>query len=136
MTQYIAKKPIEGSTARVQATFRDADKALVTPNALLWKLTDEDGNIINSRNRQVVSPATTVTVALSGKDLQIIDNLDSGKRIFTIEGDYDSALGSGLPIKEALEFSVEKLVTVISGDVEIEMGVGATTANIRSLTLA
>jgi hypothetical protein len=99
---------IEESTYAVTAVFYDEDDNVVVPNAgLNWSLTKDDRTtIVNSRGTVALTPAGTVTIVLSGNDLVI----DAGQlvswRYLLIEGDYDGALGSGLPIRDHLFFPV------------------------------
>jgi hypothetical protein len=103
-------KAVEESTYAVVASFFDEETPPqpVTPNAgLSWTLTDEHGNIINNRNAVSISPATSVTIVLSGDDLAL--DSTSEIRVVTVAGTYDSSLGSGLPIKDEARFKVVSL---------------------------
>jgi hypothetical protein len=100
---------IEESTYVITAAFTDEDDNPVAPNTgLVWHLTNPDGDIVNSREDVSITPATTVTVVLQGDDLAIASDIE--KRIFTIEGTYDSTLGAGLLLKDAARFNVVSLV--------------------------
>lgn len=96
---------IEQSTYVITASFTDEDGAAVTPNAgLKWHLTDKNGTHINSRQDVTITPASTITILLKGADLAIDE--DKTTRYLTIEGTYDSSLGSALPIKEQVQFDI------------------------------
>jgi len=104
-------KAVEKSTFIITANFFNEDDNAVIPNNIKWTLSDSSGDIINSREDVViVVPAATVTIVLSDDDLAIIDT--DLNRFFTIEADYDSALGSGLPLNEELQFKIRPLVNV------------------------
>lgn len=103
----------EKSTYIITASFYDESETLVTPNSgLTWKLTDENGTVINSRSSVALTSASTVNIVLSGDDLALGNAARSGKRYVTITGTYDSSLGSGLYIKEQVEFEIDNLVSV------------------------
>ena len=108
MPTELAGTAIEESTFIVTASFTDEDDAAVTPNTVTWTLTDADGVVINSQLDGSVTPGTAVEIVLSGDDLA----LDAGRtseRVLLIEGDYDSAAGSGLPLRDECRFDVTNL---------------------------
>lgn len=110
MPQTLTARAIDKSTYVIVATFRDEDDALVTPNSgLNWTLTKLDGTVINSRNAVSITPGTSVTIVLSGADL---DYDDGRERVLTIQGTYDSDLGSNLPLKDQVRFTVQDLIAV------------------------
>jgi len=81
-----------------------------TPTALTWSLTDDDGNVINSRTGvAIVTPGTSNAVVISGDDLK-----DDGEgRIFTLNGVYNSSTyGNNLPIKAQARFVIGKWIDV------------------------
>ena len=103
---------VEKSTYIVTLTFKDEDNDPVTPASGTWTLTDEDGDVINSREDVAISGLSTSNdVVLSGDDLAVSPGFAgvSEKRIFTFEGTYDSDLGAGLPLKDQLVFPVYNL---------------------------
>jgi hypothetical protein len=62
-----------------------------TPTTMLWKLTDEDGTVINSRTSvSIAAPGTTNAVTLTGDDLAI-SNVRKIRRFFTVWGTYNVA---------------------------------------------
>jgi hypothetical protein len=104
---------IEKSTFVINVAFTDEDSSAVTPTAATWTLTDCDGSIINSREDvTIASLDTNVDVVLSANDLALQSGSDNGKRVFLVEGTYDSTLGAGLPFKDQAEFFVADLVAV------------------------
>ena len=102
---------IEEGTYVITAAFTDEDGDAVTPNAgLVWSLTDGQGNVINSRENVAITPATSVTIVLTGDDLAIGTN--KTHRVLLVEGTYDSTLGSNLPLKDQATFDICDLVKV------------------------
>jgi hypothetical protein len=111
MSTSITVTPAEKGTAKVTAgPFLDEDASEVTPNSITWKLTDRNGNVINSRTAVTVTPAATVEFALSGDDLALSGD-DTG-RVLLISWEYDSSLGSDLVGREQAHFSIEAMVGV------------------------
>jgi hypothetical protein len=104
---------IEKSTYVITAAFTDEDGDPVVPNSgLNWTLTDLTGTVVNSRSAVTIAvPAASVSIVLSGLDLALADGKDT-YRILTVEGTYNSALGSGLPIKASVQFKIQNLIKV------------------------
>jgi len=114
MSDFLNIKAVEQSTFFITAAFTNSAGNSVVPNNLTWTLTDKDGNIINSREGEVIAtPAASVTIMLSGDDLELPD-IDDPVRVLLIEGDYDDAPTSetGVPIKEQAVFEIENLIAV------------------------
>jgi hypothetical protein len=106
-------KATEESTYIVTAAFTDADDSAVTPTSVTWTLTDTRGNIINTREDVVVTPASTITIVLTGDDLGMDEIGDEAKRIITVNAVYTSVTyGAGLYLKGAAIFTVKNLVAV------------------------
>jgi len=103
----------ELSTYTVVAAFKDAAGSAVTPKSVVWTLTDMEGIVINSREDVSVTPATSVTIVLSGGDLAFKSNeIGTVKRIVTVEAVYDSDEGSDLPLNEEIILLVDPLINV------------------------
>ena len=100
----------EESSAVFTVAFTDEAGAAVTPNAVLtWTLTDAYGTVINSRDGVSLTPATSVTIKLSGDDLSLAG---AGQvRHLTVEGTYSSG-GDTLALKDVAVFVIEDLVAV------------------------
>jgi len=65
-----------------------------TPDSMKWKLTDEDGTVINSRTSVAVSsPTTASTVTLTSNDLSV-SNDKRTRRYFTVYGEYNGGANS------------------------------------------
>lgn len=106
---------VEKSTYIVTATFKDEDGTLVVPNIITWTLTDESGAIINSReNVSVAIPLSTINIVLQGLDLAMQAGETTGTigRVVTINADYNSTLGSNLPLKGEVKFYIDNLLKV------------------------
>jgi hypothetical protein len=102
----------EEGTYVINAAFKDEDGADVVPDSATWTLSDEEGNIVNSRNEITITGlATSKDIVLSGDDLALTAALHGNTRVFLIEGTYTSTLGV-LPLKEQAKFDIENLVKV------------------------
>jgi len=113
MPTTITTKVEEESTAIFQVAFKDEDGNAVMPDSVYWKLTDSDGNVINSRSAVSVTPGLTVDITLSGDDLVVISGKGSNKmRVITVWGTYDSDLGLNLPFKDSCKFFIKDLTAV------------------------
>ena len=82
-------------------TWENDDPA--TPNSFKWSLTDSEGSIVNGREQQVETPAHELDIVLSGSDLP------SGVLTVTVEGTYNSDLGSDLPYNDWCSFRVRSV---------------------------
>lgn len=110
MTILSTLAPEEG-TYIIEVGFTDEEGDSVVPdNGLTWTLTDVDGNVINSRSNVAIASAATINIVLSGNDLAISNN--GRKRVVTIQGAYDSDLGSNLPLKAEVRFTIADLLMV------------------------
>lgn len=106
---FLSEKAVEGSTFGIVFSFTDSAGASVVPNSLVWTLTDKDGNVINSRSSESITPGASVTVVLSGDDLALPDE-DDAVRVVKISGDYDDPIGNGLPIIAQAIFEIENVI--------------------------
>ncbi len=99
-------KAVEGSTYVVTIKFFDENGQPVVPNTAEWTLTDEDGNIVNSRDGvEIGSPDSTIEVLLGGSDLP-----GPGNVLFAVDATYDSALGTDLPLVDQIRIRVDGIV--------------------------
>jgi len=100
----------EKSTFALELAITDENGDPLTPNTLTWTLTNLAGNVINERaGIEFATPASTVTVVLTGDDLALPERADP-LRVVTLEGTYDSDLGNDLPLKEEVQFTIRNLV--------------------------
>lgn len=110
------EQAVERSTYVVDVAFYDEDEAAVTPTAVTWTLTDELGNVVNSRDAVTVAAASTVSIVLSGLDLAVGGDLVGVWRRLLIEATYDSSLGTGLPLKDEVRFKIGDTVHLTGDD--------------------
>lgn len=111
MPTTLEARAVEKSSYTITAAFTDELDAAVIPNAgLTWTLTDGAGNVINNRSNVDLTEAASVDITLSGNDLALGNN--GNKRIVTVQGTYNSAAGSNLPIKDQVIFYIDGLVAV------------------------
>lgn len=93
------------STYIVLADFTDEDGNAVVPNTIQYSLTDQNGKIINSRDDVSVTPASSISIVLSGDDILVTDGLT---RLVTIEAVYNSATyGNNLPLVDQAQFTID-----------------------------
>lgn len=110
----LSEKAIEGGTYGILVSFwekadPDADPSPFTPNAgLKWSLWDRHKNPINGKTDQALTPATSVTIVLTGDDLALVGG--PSKRYVTVEGTYNGILGNDLPLVNEVEFPITNLV--------------------------
>ncbi len=109
MTTSISVQPSEKGTAVVSLAFTDEDGTTIVPASLAWQLMETDGTVINSRTF-AVSTFSGTQIVLSGLDLAIFGSSDSGIRVLSIQGVYDSSAGSALPLKGECKFSIDRLL--------------------------
>lgn len=105
---------VEQSTFAIVATFTDEADDALTPDSITWSLCNEAGKIINSlQDEAIVTPASAVTIVLSGNDLQILDENNNFEiRYLEISAVYDSDIGSDLPLKDSAQFKVLNLKSI------------------------
>ena len=113
MATLLTARAIEGSTYVVTIPFTDEDGDAVTPTAITWTLTDEDGQVVNSRHEEVVTPASSIDIVLSGNDLPADGHL-VWMLYLLVEALYDSTLGSDLPLN--VQCRIEVLAVEAEGD--------------------
>ena len=103
MATTLTTHAVEESTYIITAAFADENGDAVIPSAITWTLTDRSGTVINFRDEVAVAvPAALVNIVLSGDDLAGI-----GLRILTVQGIYDSASGSNLPLNDEVIFMID-----------------------------
>jgi hypothetical protein len=103
----------EKGTIFFDISFHDEDGADSTPTTITWTLTDSRGVVINSRTAVSVTPASAITIALSGVDNAIASTwADDGNHFLTIETIYTSTHGSGMTDKLQIPFKVKQLLAV------------------------
>ena len=109
----------ELSTYVIVVSFTDEEGDPVVPNTIVWSLIDRHGTIINDRDEESETPAAEVSIVLSGDDLQILagEELKSAVvRNLVVEAEYDSTLGTDLPIKEVAQFTITNFPLVATAE--------------------
>lgn len=111
----LTAEAVEQSTYIVQALFYDEAGAAIAPISATWTLTNEYGLVVNGRQAVAISPLlAAVYLVLTGDDLGMMGEMDTGKRLLLVEATYNSSLGAGLNLREEIEFSIRPLVGVSS----------------------
>ena len=113
MIATLAVKPNERSTAIVTMSFKDEDNNAATPSNLQWQLMQTNGTVVNERSFEDCSFSAdggSAEIVLSGDDLAMFGAYDSGHRVFSVQGEYDSNAGTGLPITGEAVFQIQKLL--------------------------
>ncbi len=101
----------EGTSFGYRNVFTDRAGDSVVPTSIKWSLTDNGGNIINSRNDVVVTPAASVEITIDGTDTLALEGVEN-ERHFTIKAIYDSTEGSDLPLNDGASFLIIPLGNV------------------------
>jgi len=97
----------ENGVALMTLTFQDTSGTIFVPVTSYWQLMKPNGAIVNNRTFDLNSFSGT-TVVLSGNDLKMDDTGDV-KRIFAVQGTFNSSIGSGLPFTAEFAFNVRNL---------------------------
>jgi len=107
----LTTSPNESATMIIEIEFLDVDGAAFTPKTCAWTLSDAKGTIINNRSRVAASvTGTSHNFVLTGADLAYAVGLTKGRRVFTVEGTYDSIYGANLSYREERSFEVVNTV--------------------------
>ncbi len=118
---------LEANTYKITAAFTDEDGSAVTPDSgLNWTLTDEFGNVLNSRTAVSLTPGESVSWALTGADLATTGVEDTGIRVVTIDGSYDSDLGDNLPLDQSVQFCIDTQLPVSLQDAKLHLNISGT----------
>jgi len=106
----------EKGTISFEVSFFDEENRAVAPTEILYSLVDSRGTIVNSiQQKPISSPESTVTITLSGDDLQLLTHEAYSSKVYrflVIEATYTSDIGEGLKMKESIRFKVENLIFV------------------------
>ncbi len=113
MATALELKATEESTYVLNIAFEDEDDVPIIPNSATWTLTDDLGNIVNSRDAEVIpSLAASKDVVLTALDLELATTLHGNHRVFLVEYIYDSTLQNDLAAKSEATFDIENLTKV------------------------
>lgn len=113
----------EEGTAKVSFILQDESDDVVIPTSLSWQLSDNIGTVIGSltfANNDISGTQEIITIGsvtgygfvvkLTGDDLAMQNSYDDGKRIFAVQGLYNSDLGDGNKLKGELSFTITNLI--------------------------
>lgn len=106
MTIHLTTLAPDQGTYAITASFTDEAGETVTPNSLTWSMYNRAGRVCNSRENVSLTPASSVTVVLTGDDLKYTDG---AQRFVVFDGDYDSSNGSNLPLRDECMFFISDL---------------------------
>ena len=102
----------ERSTYPIVVSFFDEADQPMAPNVLYWSLYKGRDKLVNNRYQVGITPASSVEIVLSGDDLALVRG-ETRQRTLLIEGTYDSDAGLGLPIRDAVRFTIKDLKGVV-----------------------
>jgi hypothetical protein len=99
---YLDENILEGGTLKLTLAWFDDTGSAVTPTSASYTLREaKTGAIVNSRSDVAISSlSTTNDVVLSG------DDLTPGRKKLYVDAAYNSAAGTGLPLRSVVEFVV------------------------------
>lgn len=106
----LTSQPAENGAAKITGgPFYDEDTPpnIVTPSAISWTLTTLSGVVVNGKEAQSLTPATTIEFMISGADLALPSSGDR-KRVVTVSFTYASTLGPSVTSRVQAEFEIEK----------------------------
>lgn len=109
MTVALEENANDQSSFPIEFELRDGLGLMVFPNSITWKLTDNDGVVINSRSAETVTPAPDFTILLYGDDLKASDG--TGRKLL-IQAPCDSSYMDDMPNNEEFSFSINDFITV------------------------
>lgn len=109
MIAQLEVKPTEKGTAVITMSFIDQAGESVMPYSLQWQLMRKNGAVVNGRTFANGS-LTGTHVVLTGNDLAMFGDGDGGVRVFSVQGEYDSSIGTGLKITGECIFKIESLL--------------------------
>lgn len=105
----VATKPAERGHVGFALTFTDETGEYVIPDSLSWTLSDDAGTVISSA--PTVTPASSVTVVLSGADLALATASMPQRRLL-VEWTFSSSLGDYIPAKHEIVFTIDDMTAV------------------------
>lgn len=103
--------PCDCGTAVITLSFTDENGEAFVPLNAEWQLSNKAGDIINNQDF-ASNNLTSTQVILTGDDLALASNMDSGERWFAVRGTYDSTIGGGLSFIGELKFTIQDVLNV------------------------
>ena len=111
--EILSTKAGERSRYRIDAVVYTTSGETVVPTSLKWTLTDNSGNVINSRQGVFITPTADPTpILLYGADLGISGTESEVERVLLIEATYDEPGYPGLPYNKEYRFMIKNFVGV------------------------
>jgi len=99
----------EGGTIILPVAFTTESGTSFKPNEISWKLTDEDGTVINSRTSVSLTANSSTSVVLTGDDLAITGTVRKIVKV-KVFGTYNSNYGTNLTYREEATVIIDNLV--------------------------
>ena len=100
---------VECSTYVITVAFTDDETPAnsITPSTFHWSLVDSVGTVINGRSDVSETPASIVSIVLTGADLEIA-GYKNARRFVTVWGLFNASYGSNLNYSGEIELEIEK----------------------------
>jgi hypothetical protein len=98
-----------GGSKILSLAYTDEAGASMIPTGITWSLYDDNGAVVNSRSAVVVSPASTVSIALIAADCTAL--VSPTRRRIVVTATYTSVYGVGIPLVYCGEFFVVPVKT-------------------------
>ena len=118
----LTTEAMEEGSYFITVAFYDEDDDAVSPNAgtIYWTLTDKNGTVINDRDYEAATSATSITIELEGADLAIQSGETTTlvQRRLILLWEYDSVLGDDKPAKAEVYFNIRNLTRIPINDID------------------
>jgi hypothetical protein len=101
----ITTEVMDGKAKIFALSFADDAGDAVVPDPLTYTLQNGDGDVVDSRDGVVLTPATSVTVVLSATCNSLLTDA-SRKRVMIIDWTYTSDAGSGIAAGDAAVYYI------------------------------
>ena len=112
LIQTLTLEAPEEGTYPVTVAFFDEASVAVQPTSATWTLTNDRGEVINSRSTVALTGlSTTKTILVQNDDLVVGDY--GIHRHLLVEYVYTSSLGSGLRGKSQVNFTIRNFTAVV-----------------------
>jgi hypothetical protein len=108
----IEEIPQENEAIVFVVTLTDEDGDALTPTGFTWSLKETDGTVVNDRENEVESPASTGNIVLNHLDTALTTAEEAAgekyaKRILEVFVVYDSTYGNNLQLIKTALFEIE-----------------------------
>lgn len=105
MSTVLTNRAISGGTYSITVPFKDEDGFSVIPTSITWTLLNESGNVVNGRLNVEVTPASSITILLSGADITLSGDSEE-VRYISLKAIYDNAYATGLESIQDISFFI------------------------------